>query len=66
MASPSLLNPLSNLNTHITTVLKQTPHTLVLNQNRWVNPVTWIARPVRRVRLDNRSAKELSSSLSAN
>jgi hypothetical protein len=66
MASPSLLNLWLNLHTPTTTLLKQTPHTPVLNQSRWVNPVTWIAHPVQQVRLNNKNANELSYRLSAN
>jgi hypothetical protein len=66
MASPSSLNQLLNLHTHTATLLKQTPRNQVLNQARWVSPVTWIARPVQRARLDNKNAKEASSNLTGN
>jgi hypothetical protein len=38
----------------------------MLNQTRWVSPVTWIARPVQRARLDNKSAKEALSNQTGN
>jgi hypothetical protein len=62
MASPSLLN----LHTHTAKLLKQTPHRLMLNQTRWVSPVTWIARPVQPARLDNKNAKEALSNQTGN
>jgi hypothetical protein len=47
-------------------LLNQTPHSQVLNHNRWVSPVTWIARPVQRAQLDSKNVKEASSRLTAN
>jgi hypothetical protein len=65
MESPSSPNRWLSLHTHTAPLLNQLLRNLLLNLLRWVNPVTWIARPAQPARLDNKNAKEAPSNLTA-